>query len=151
MTVALFVALAINFAGFGKSAPIVFASDLCHVIGDCAIPIGTLLTGIYLHEIIKDFRLVSDAPVSFGVMAVRWLLMPLLVLATVNQFVTDESLRKVMLVQAAMPCGIFTFLIVEMFKGEVMVSLRCSVITMLCCPLVTPVWLYLGARWLGLS
>jgi predicted Na+-dependent transporter len=48
-----------------------------------------------------------------------------------------------MLVQAAMPCGIFTFLIVEMFKGEVMVSLRCSVITMLCCPLVTPVWLYL--------
>jgi predicted permease len=151
MTVALFVALAINFAGFGKSASIVFASDLCHVIGDCAIPIGTLLTGIYLHEIIKDFRLVSDAPVSFGVMAVRWLLMPLLVLATVNQFVTDESLRKVMLVQAAMPCGIFTFLIVEMFKGDVMVSLRCSVITMLCCPLVTPVWLYLGARWLGLS
>jgi predicted Na+-dependent transporter len=56
-----------------------------------------------------------------------------------------------MLVQAAMPCGIFTFLIVEMFKGEVIVSLRCSVITMLCCPLVTPVWLYLGARWLGLS
>jgi predicted permease len=151
MTVALFVALAINFAGFGKSAPIVFASDLCHAIGECAIPIGTLLTGIYLHEIIKDFRLVSDAPVSFGVMAVRWLLMPLLVLATVNQFVTDESLRKVMLVQAAMPCGIFTFLIVEMFKGDVMVSLRCSVITMLCCPLVTPVWLYLGARWLGLS
>jgi predicted permease len=150
MTVALFVALAINFAGFGKSASIVFASDLCHVIGECAIPIGTLLTGIYLHEIIKDFRLVSDAPVSFGVMAVRWLLMPLLVLATVNQFVTDESLRKVMLVQAAMPCGIFTFLIVEMFKGDVMVSLRCSVITMLCCPLVTPVWLYLGARWLGL-
>jgi hypothetical protein len=37
MTVALFVALAINFAGFGKSASIVFASDLCHVIGDCAI------------------------------------------------------------------------------------------------------------------
>jgi predicted permease len=151
MTVALFVALAINLAGFGKSAPIIFASDLCHVIGDCAIPIGTLLTGIYLHEVIKDFRLAADAPVSFGVMAVRWLVMPLLVLATVNQFVTDESLRKVMLVQAAMPCGIFTFLIVEMFKGDVMVSLRCSVITMLCCPLVTPVWLYLGARWLGLS
>jgi predicted Na+-dependent transporter len=84
-------------------------------------------------------------------MAVRWLLMPLLVLATVDQFVADESLRKVMLVQAAMPCGIFTFLIVEMFKGDVMVSLRCSVITMLCCPLVTPFWLYLGARWLGLS
>ena len=78
-------------------------------------------------------------------------LLPLLVLAAAGFLVTDDSLRKVMLVQAAMPCGIFTFLIVEMFKGEVMVSLRCSVITMLCCPLVTPLWLYLGARWLGLS
>ena len=151
MTVALFVALAINFAGFGKSASIIFVSDLCHTIGDCAIPIGTLLTGIYLHEIIKDFRLVSDTPVSFGVMAVRWLVMPFLVLTAVGFFVSDESLRKVMLVQAAMPCGIFTFLIVEMFKGEVLVSLRCSVITMLCCPLVTPLWLYLGARWLQLA
>jgi predicted permease len=151
MTVALFVALAINFAGFGQSASIVFVNDLCHTVGDCAIPIGTLLTGIYLHEIIKDFRLVSDAPVSFGVMAVRWLVMPFLVLAVVGYFVADESLRKVMLVQAAMPCGIFTFLIVEMFKGEVLISLRCSVITMLCCPLVTPLWLYLGARWLQLS
>lgn len=150
MTVALFVALAINFAGFGKSAPIVFASDLCHAIGECAIPIGTLLTGIYLHEIIKEFRLVSDAPVSFGVMAVRWLVMPTLVLSAA-WLIQDASLRKVMLVQAAMPCGIFTFLIVEMFKGEVLVSLRCSVITMLCCPLVTPLWLYLGARWLQLA
>jgi len=151
MTVALFVALALNFAGLGKAAPIVFAGDLCHAVGECAIPLGTLLTGIYLHEVIKDFRLAADAPVSFGVMAVRWLLMPLTVLAAAAWLVTDDSLRKVMLVQAAMPCGIFTFLIVEMFKGEVMVALRCSVITMLCCPLVTPVWLWLGARWLRLA
>lgn len=151
MTIALFVALAINLAGYGQSVPIVFASDLCYTIGECAIPIGTLLTGLYLHEVIKDYRLAADAPVSFGVMAVRWLVMPAVVLAATGFLVTDDSLRKVMFVQAAMPCGIFTFLIVEMFKGEVMVSLRCSVITMLCCPLVTPVWLYLGARWLGLS
>jgi predicted permease len=84
-------------------------------------------------------------------MAVRWLVMPALLLSAAACLVTDVSLRKVMLVQAAMPCGIFTFLIVEMFKGEVMVSLRCSVITMLCCPLVTPLWLYLGARWLQLG
>jgi predicted permease len=146
MTIALFVALALNFMGLGQSAPVAFASNLCHAIGECAIPIGTLLTGIYLHEIIKDFRLIDDAPVSFGVMAVRWLVMPLLVLSAAAWLIDDQSLRRVMLVQAAMPCGIFTFLIVEMFKGEVMVSLRCSVITMLCCPLVTPLWLYLGHR-----
>lgn len=151
MTVALFVALALNLGGWGQSVPIAFVSDLCHAIGECAIPLGTLLTGIYLHEIIQDFRLAADGPVSLGVMAVRWVVMPMLILAVASWVVSDASLRKVMLVQAAMPCGIFTFLIVEMFKGEVLVSLRCSVITMLCCPLVTPLWLYLGARWLQLG
>jgi predicted permease len=47
MTVALFVALAINLAGFGKSADRLRRRSL-HAIGECAIPIGTLLTGIYL-------------------------------------------------------------------------------------------------------
>ncbi|MEN9814167.1 MAG: hypothetical protein RLZZ412_149, partial [Verrucomicrobiota bacterium] len=63
----------------------------------------------------------------------------------------DPSLRKVMLVQAAMPAGMFTFLIVEMFGGQVQVSLRYAVVTMLACPVVTTTWLYVGARFLGIA
>jgi hypothetical protein len=65
--------------------------------------------------------------------------------------ITDPSLRKVMLVQAAMPAGMFTFLIVEMFGGQVQVSLRYAVVTMLACPVVTTTWLYVGARFLGIA
>jgi predicted Na+-dependent transporter len=49
-----------------------------------------------------------------------------------------------------MPAGIFTFLIVELYKGEVSVALRVAVVTVVFCPIITPLWLYVGSRWLGL-
>lgn len=151
MTVSLGVALAINLVGLGTSAPVRFAADFCQPIGNCAIPIGTILTGIYLHEILHGFKFVADARTSFGIMLVRWVAMPVLLLSAACWLVPDLALRKVMLVQAAMPAGIFTFLIVEMFKGDVNVALRIAMVTVLSCPVVTPVWLYLGSRWLGIG
>jgi malate permease and related proteins len=150
MTVALAVALAINFAGLGETAAIHFAGQFCHTIGECAIPIGTILTGIYLHETLQGFKFIADARVSFGVMAVRWLAMPVILLSVACWFITDPALRKVMMVQAAMPAGIFTFLIVELYRGDVSVALRVAVVTVAFCPLITPLWLYVGSRWLGL-
>lgn len=151
MTIALAVSLALNFLGAGSSLPVRFAADFCRPIGDCAIPVGTILTGIYLHEVLQGFRPFADARTSFGIMAVRWVFMPLLLLGVAAWLVADPSLRRVMLVQAAMPAGIFSFLIVEMYKGDVTVALRIAMVTVVCCPLVTPFWLYVGARWLGVG
>lgn len=151
MTISLGLALVLNLIGLGTSASVRFAADFCHPIGDCAIPIGTILTGIYLHEVLHGFKVVADARTSFGIMAVRWVLMPCMLLGVAGLIVTDPALRKVMLVQAAMPAGIFTFLIVEMFKGDVTVALRIAMVTVVFCPVVTPVWLHLGARWLGVG
>lgn len=150
MTVALLVALAVNFSGLGATAPVDFLTKVLRPVGECAIPVGTLLSGIYLHELLGDFRLRDDPKVTLGVIAVRWLIMPPLVLGAVACCVGDLSLKQVMLVQAAMPCGIFTFLIVDMFKGDSVLSLRCSAVTMLLCVLITPLWLKAGRLLLGL-
>ncbi len=146
---ALVAALAVNFSGFGESAGARVATQLCHAVGECAIPVGTILTGIFLHEALKGFRFFAEPRVSLGILLVRGVVIPVLLLLVASSFVVDPALRKVMLVQAAMPAGIFSFLIVEMYHGDVQVALRCSVLTMVLCPLVTPLWLHLGARWLG--
>jgi len=148
---ALFAALLLNFTGLGATAPVQFAQGCCHAIGECAIPVGTLLTGIYLQETLRGFRLFAEPRLTLGIAAVRWLLMPAALLLVAATLIADPSLRKVMLVQAAMPAGMFTFLIVEMFGGQVQVSLRYAVVTMLACPVVTPLWLYVGARVLGIA
>jgi len=151
MPVALLIALTLNFTGVGASAPAKFVQDCCHAVGECAIPVGTILTGIYLHQTLQGFRLLAEPRLSLGIAAVRWVLMPCLLLLVAGVGITDVSLRKVMLVQAAMPAGMFSFLIVEMFGGKVQVSLRYAVLTMLFCPMVIPLWLWLGSRWLGVS
>jgi predicted permease len=149
--VALAVALLVNFAGWGETAPARFAAQLCHVVGECAIPVGTILTGIFLHEALKGFRFFAEPRISLGILLVRGVVIPVLLLCVASMLIADPALRKVMMVQAAMPAGIFSFLIVEMYHGDVQVALRCSVLTMVLCPLVTPLWLHLGSRWLGLA
>lgn len=151
ITLALVAALVVNFAGYGESAAAKYATQICHGVGECAIPVGTILTGIFLHEALKGYRFLAEPRVSVGIVLVRGLIIPLLLLGVASMFIADPALRKVMMVQAAMPAGIFSFLIVEMYHGDVMVALRCSVLTMVLCPFVTPFWLYVGSRWLGLA
>lgn len=151
MTIALLIGLIINFIGWGGSGPILFVTQVTQELGACAIPLGTILTGVYLHETIQGYQFFADIKVTVGIMLARWVLIPLLILGAASTLIDDENLRKVMWIQAAMPAGIFSFLIVEMFKGDIPVALRCSVFTMVFCPLITPLWLYLGSHWLHFS
>jgi len=149
MTLSLAIALTINLVGWGNAAPVTFTADILHWVGQCAIPVGTILTGIYFHETMKGYKFFAEGRITLGIILARWILIPVALLLVAAYFVHDPELRKVMLVQAAMPAGIFSFLIVEMYKGDVPIALRCSVFTMAFCPIITPLWLYAGYWFLG--
>ncbi len=151
MTMALAVALAVNLLGWSDLALVRMAGRVTHDVGSCAIPVGLLLTGIYLHETLRGFRPLADRRVAGGFLLVRLALMPTLVLAVAALLVQDPSLRKVMLVQAAMPAGMFTFLIVGHCKGDVEVALRGTLVTSAACLVTMPLWIEVGRRWLGLA
>jgi predicted permease len=150
MTLSLALALGLNFIGWGDSAPIAFIAHVLNWIGQCAIPVGTILTGIYFHETMKGYQFFAEKRITLGIILARWILIPTALILVAAYLIKDPELRKVMLVQAAMPAGIFSFLIVEMYKGDVPIALRCSVFTMAFCPLITPLWLYLGSLFLGM-
>ena len=150
MTIALAIALVLNLVGWGNAAPVAFIAQFLHAVGECAIPVGTILTGIYFHETMKGYRFFAEGGVTLGIILARWILIPATLLLVAAYVVQDAELKKVMFVQAAMPAGIFSFLIVEMYKGDVPIALRCSVFTMALCPVITPLWLYLGSWFLGM-
>lgn len=148
MTLVLALALAVNFLGWGQATLPHFLGSVCHSVGNCAIPVGLILTGIYLHETLRGFDVRHQPRITAGFLLVRFLLAPLAILAAAS-WVADPNLRRVMLVQAAMPAGMFTFLIVSHCKGDVPVALRGTIVTSLLCPLTIPVWVEIGRRWLG--
>ena len=149
MTMVLAFALAVNLLGLGNTTIPAFLGKVCHDVGSCAVPVGLILTGIYLHETLRGFNFRSDVRATIGFLLVRFLFAPMVILLAAS-FVTDPNLRRVMLVQAAMPAGIFTFLIVGHCKGDVPLALRGTIITSLLCPLTIPIWIEIGRRWLGI-
>lgn len=150
MTLVLALALAVNFMGWGDATLPAFLGKVCHGVGNCAIPVGLILTGIYLHETLRGFDFRHQPRISAGFLLVRFLLAPAAILAAAA-LVADPNLRRVMLVQAAMPAGMFTFLIVSHCKGDVPIALRGTLVTSLLCPLTIPVWIEVGRRWLGIQ
>jgi predicted permease len=151
MTIALALALGVNFLDLGSTTLGGLAGRICYEVGACAIPVGLILTGIYLHETLRGFNPLAERRVTIGFLLVRCLLVPLAVLGVAATLVTDPNLRKVMLVQAAMPAGMFTFLIVSHCKGDVALALRGTVVTSALCPLTIPMWIEIGRRWLGIG
>ena len=149
MTLVLALALAVRLAGWGDATLPAFLGKVCHSVGNCAVPVGLILTGIYLHETLRGFDVRRQARVTAGYLTVRFLLAPMLILGLAS-LVADPNLRSVMLVQAAMPAGMFTFLIVSHCKGDVPVALRGTIVTSLLCPLTIPLWIEIGRRWLNI-
>jgi predicted permease len=57
-------------------------------------------------------------------------------------------LKDILIVQIAMPAGIFAIVIVKNYKGDTETAMRVILSTMIGCLLSTPIWLLLGLKFL---
>jgi len=62
-----------------------------------------------------------------------------------------ETVRHVMYVQAAMPCGIFSIVIARHFDVSPLTAMRVAVTTIVLGLATIPLWLQVGARWLEIG
>ncbi len=87
-----------------------FAWEVVEMIGNCSIPMGLMLIGGSFYELMSGFRFSSGYRVEMAALLVRNLVFPCLVLAYVAWGpipVGMEWMRQILVVQAAMPAGIF--------------------------------------------
>ena len=71
-------------------------------------------------------------------------LMGILILVPVSH---DLSwLREVLVVQAAMPAGVFAIVVVKSYDGDTEIALRVILATLVSCIITMPVWLSLGIK-----
>jgi predicted permease len=57
-------------------------------------------------------------------------------------------LKDILIVQIAMPAGIFAIVIVKNYMGDTETAMRVILSTMIGCLLSTPIWLLLGLKFL---
>ena len=149
--VALVVALALT-AGGGRDALPSFAFAIIDALAACAIPLGLLLIGGSISELLRERRSGTGLRIELGAVLTRLVLIPAVFMMVVCLGLFPRNLEwlgKALVVQASMPAGIFAIVVVKSYDEDTGTALRAILATLAGCLVTMPAWLALGLRMLS--
>lgn len=113
-------------------------------LGLCAFPMGLVLIGATMYDLIGKERL--SPKIAAGSLVVRLGVMPLVILAAAKWLPLIPELRQVLVVQAAMPAAVSPILVARHYGGSPGVAVQAVIATSLVALLTMPLWIFLGIR-----
>lgn len=145
--IALAVALSINAVGLDSRIPL-WMENLFHMLGACSIPVGILLAGATIGDLLNRQGLQGGLSIPLGAIGIRLALLPLLfIAAAIWTPGLSTELKQVMVVQAAMPAGILPIVLARHYGGDATVAMKVVLTTTFASIVTMPLWLGLGTRW----
>lgn len=148
IVLALFVSVTVNLVGGGASLP-TWLTDIVHSLAVIAIPLGLLMTGVNLANHLGEPRALFDPRVSLGAMALKLGVLPLAFLALARWLPCSVELKRVIVVQGAMPAAVIPIIIAQHYGGRPITAVQIVLGTTALAVLVTPLWLSFGFDWVG--
>ena len=108
-----------------------------------------ILTGATFADQMRALSARSEPLGTFGACVLRLAVLPLIMLALARWLPCPIELRRVIVIQAAMPCAVIPVLLSKHYGGDPAASLRIILWTSAIGLLTIPFWLQLGFRWIG--
>jgi predicted permease len=146
--ITLVLAVGCNLAGVTPLLP-KLVTETVHALGVCAIPLGLIMTGVNLANYLNEPRHLFDAKVTFAAMALRLGVLPVVMLVVAKYLPCSVELKRVLLVQAAMPVAVVSIIIARMYGGHPRTAVQIVLGTTALGVFVIPLWLRAGLAWLG--
>ena len=146
---AILGALALNLAHGADWLPRI-ALDSLHMLGQAAIPLSLLLTGAMLADAVVSLRDDRRPLITVAGCLVRAALLPPLFLAAAYWLPVSLDLKRVLAVQAAMPCAMVPVLLSRHYRGDTGIAVQIVLASTALGLLTIPLWLRIGFAWLGL-
>ncbi|MEM1224859.1 MAG: AEC family transporter [Planctomycetota bacterium] len=144
------VALAVTIRGLGWTdfipSPVM---KTVHWLAGTSIPMGLVLSGAIIIDFIREARWNGSFRTIVAAMGFRQLIMPVLMLAIAAVLAPSVELKQVLLLEAAMPAAIFPIVLVRLHDGDTATALRVVLSTSISAIVLIPVWMALGAWFLG--
>ena len=135
--------LALNALVRREQVPAPFLGG-AHLLGQCAIPLGLVLIGATIADLLPTLRQTRDWRVVAGACLVRLGLMPVAILLLVWALPLSPEVKRVLVLHAAMPAAVFPIVMARHFGGDAGTALRVVVGTSLASVVTMPVWLKVG-------
>ncbi len=126
-----------------------FATNTVSLIGNCAIPIALVTIGATLNGYFAQFNPREGWQATVAGVLLRQLILPLIFILAAMWIPCSVELKRVLVVQAAMPCAMFPLLVTKQEDGDVALALRLVLWTSAVGIVAIPLWLKFGLPAVG--
>ena len=127
-----------------------FMIKFAHMMGQSAIPLLLILTGATLADLVShSWPRLTGLP-SFGAIFLRLGLIPFIMLLLAKHLPCSIELKRVMIIQSAMPAGMIPIIISKHFGGDATLALQVLIATSLVGLITIPFWIQIGALFVGI-
>lgn len=147
--IAILVSLTLNGINAQEWLP-PFVLSAARSLGQSAIPLSLLLTGATLRDLLAQIEPRGGLLVAAGASFLRLGLLPLLFLALAKFLPCSVELKRVIVIQAAMPAAMLPVVIVKHYQGDAPTALTVVLVTTLLGLLTIPFWIRTGMVFVGL-
>ena len=148
--VAITLAVILNLTGIHLMLPEVIRTTL-HLLAQCAIPLSLILIGATVADHLSGFRSTGGGGTMAWAVVVRLGLLPLVFILLAKILPASVELKRVLLLEAAMPSAVFPIVMAKHYGGDVRTALRVVIPTSLISLITIPLWIRFGLRLLGLD
>ncbi|MEY2787370.1 MAG: hypothetical protein RLZZ34_513 [Verrucomicrobiota bacterium] len=121
------------------------------MLGACAFPLGIMLTGAMVADQMRQLHPARAAGVLFWSALFRLGIIPALMLGLVRWLPCSVEVKRVIVVQAAMPAGVFPIVLSRLYGGDPATAVRIVAGTTILSLVTIPLWIRWGMAWLQLA
>ncbi len=146
--VTLVLAVISNLSGLTPHLPKV-VTDTIHALGVCGIPLGLVMTGVNYANFLDAPRELFDRKVTLAAAALRLGALPVAVLLVAKYLPCSVELKRVIVVQAAMPTAMTSVIVARLYGGHPRTAAQIILGTTTLGIFTIPLWLRAGLAWVG--
>lgn len=147
---AIVLALALNFLNWQRSIPEVVLTGV-HWLGECAVPMALILIGAIVADHLHEFHSASGWRVIGTAVMLRIGVLPVLFLLLAKYLPTSVELKRVMVLEAAMPSAVFPIILARHYQGDAPTAMRVVIGTSVVGLVTIPMWIRFGMHFVGMQ
>jgi malate permease and related proteins len=147
---AILAALLLNATGLHNLVPAAVRTTF-HWLGQCAIPMSLILIGAVVADHLAEFHSDWDWRVIVTAVLLRIVVLPALFLLLAKYLPASVELKRVIVLEAAMPAAVFPIVMSRHYGGDPPTALRVVMGTSVVGMITIPIWIRLGMRFAGLG
>ncbi len=119
------------------------------MLGGCAIPLALLLIGATILDYWDEVGTMARGSIITGACMIRLLLLPILFLAMARWLPCSLELKRVIVIEAAMPSAVFPIVMAKHYKGDIGIALQVVLGSSIIGLLTIPLWIHWGLKWIS--